>query len=937
MPMLSKPDAEKKLFLLDAFALIYRAYFAFINNPRVNSQGMNTSATFGFITLVWDIIRTERPTHLGVVFDPAEEKSERGEIFEFYKANRQEMPEDIRISIPYIIKILEGMRIPVLVVEGYEADDVVGTLALQAEQKGFYTYMITSDKDYGQLVTDKVLWYRPGRFSTPNEILGPAEVCKKFGIERTSQVIDLLALMGDSADNIPGIPGVGEKTALKLIEQFGDVENLINNTDQLTGKMREKVEQNIEMALMSKRLATIILDVPITLNEEELALKSPDKDSLRSLFAELEFRTLSERILGESVASGASPAKKSVQASLFAEESSDEPENTELKAFRKITDTPHQYFTVDDPNWRKDLAALLIQQKEVCVDTETTSLDPLTAELVGISFCFRVNQAFYIPLPADRNACISILEDFRAVFESPDIVKIAQNLKYDYSVLIQYGFQLRGPMFDTMLAHYVVQPEMRHGMDFLSETYLHYTPIATEELLGPRGKKQKTMREVDVAAVSEYCNEDTDVTFQLSQILGPMIPETKTERVFQEIELPLIPILSEMESTGIRIDESFLKEYSDLLQKEATDYEEQVYEMAGEKFNLGSPKQLGDILFEKLKLDPKAKKTKTGQYATGEDVLMKLSHAHPIIAHILDYREVTKLKSTYVDALPLLIHPNTGRVHTSFMQAVAVTGRLSSQNPNLQNIPVRTERGRKIRRAFIPRNDDHILLSADYSQIELRIVAAISGDPNMMEAFNSGKDIHTATAARVYGIPEEEVTKEMRYKAKSVNFGIIYGQGAFGLAENLGISRTEAKQLIENYFAQYGSIRKYMDDTIASARQNGYVETLYGRKRWLKDINSANFTVKGIAERNAINTPIQGSAADMIKLAMIEVDKAFKQHGFKSQMVLQVHDELVFDALRSEVEIIKPVIIDCMQKAMPLTGVPVVAEVGMGENWLEAH
>jgi len=930
---------EKKLFLLDGYALVYRAYFAFINNPRINSSGLNTSAMFGFTNLLIDVIKKHQPTHIAVVFDPQEESSERNGIYEDYKAHRQEMPEDLQKSLPYVARIIDAFRIPLIIKEGYEADDVVGTLARQAEKKGFITYMMTSDKDYGQLVTEKTFWYKPGRMGSPDEVLGIKEVCKKFDVESPSQVIDLLGLMGDASDNIPGIPGVGEKTAQKLLKEFGSVENLLANTDKLSGKLKEKVEEHAELARISKQLATIITDVPIELNEKELELEEPDKEKLRELFAELEFRTLSERILGESI-SGTAAKSQGAQMGLFdaANDTEDTNDTTPaVQSFKVLGNTNHQYFVADDPNWQKELVAELLKQKEVCVDTETTSLDALKAELVGISFCFKPHQAYYIPLPENREETLKILEMFRPFFENTEIVKIGQNIKYDLTVLANYGMELQGPLFDTMLAHYVIQPEMRHGMDFLAETYLHYKPIATEELIGAKGKKQKSMRDIPVEQVAEYCNEDTDVTFQLKKVFAPQLKETKTEKVFETIEMPLVPVLARMEREGVRIDAEFLKEYSHELEKEAQAVEKKVYEQAGEIFNLASPRQLGEVLFEKLKLDPKAKKTKTGQYATGEDVLLKLASKHPIVHDILEYREITKLKSTYVDALPQLINAQTGRVHTSYMQAVAVTGRLSSQNPNLQNIPIRTDRGKKIRKAFIARNEEHVLLSADYSQIELRLAAEMSGDKYMIEAFKLGKDIHTATAARVYGVTESEVTKEMRHKAKSVNFGIIYGQGAFGLAENLGISRTEAKEIIDNYFKQFPGIKNYMEKQIAFAREHGYVQTLLGRKRWLSDINSANFTVRGFAERNAINMPLQGTAADMIKLAMIQIDQYIREQKIKSSMILQVHDELIFDVHLSEVERMKKQVVEIMQNALPLKHVPIVAEVGVGPNWLDAH
>lgn len=962
---------EKKLFLVDGFALIYRAYFAFIKNPRINSKGLNTSAMFGFTNLINDVIRKQKPTHFAVVFDPQEDSGEREVLYAEYKAHREEMPEDLRKSLPYIEKLVAAFNIPLLVVEGYEADDVVGTIAKQAEKKGFKTYMMTSDKDYGQLVSENIFWYKPGRLGNADEVLGIEEVCKKFDVENPDQVIDLLGLMGDSADNIPGIKGVGEKTAQKFIKEFGSVEGLLANTNKLTGKMKEKVEEGAEMARLSKILATIILDVPIEFDEEQLRVKEWNKPALKELFAELEFRTLSERLLGESLnqlvkstgqgdlfSTEAVPTGrqetttnslivKSQSTETVIREEDDYPSlhREQFVDLKKLTDAKHQYFTVKGKNWRKELLNELLKQTEVAVDTETTGLDPLVAEIVGLSFCFKKNQAFYIPMPFDLSTntqdykkVVAILEEFKPFFENEKIVKIGQNIKYDMQILKNYDCEIKGPIYDTMLAHYVFQPEQRHGMDYLSETFLHYTPISTIEIIGPKGKNQKNMRDIEVEKVAEYCNEDTDVTFQLKYIFEKQVKKVKTDEVFEKVEMPLVPILCEMERTGIRINEDFLTSYSIQLKENADKHEKAVYELAGEQFNLASPKQLGEVLFEKMKLDPKAKKTKTGQYATSEDVLIKLEDKHQIVKDILEFRELTKLKSTYVDALPLLVNKKTGRVHTTFQQAIAVTGRLSSINPNLQNIPVRTERGKEIRKAFIARDKDHVLVSADYSQIELRIVAAASGDETMCDAFRKGIDIHTATASKVFGVGEEEVTKEMRYKAKSVNFGIIYGQGAFGLAENLKISRTEAKELIDNYWKQYGSIKDYMDEQVNFAREHGYVQTFMGRKRWLSDINSANFTVRSFAERNAVNMPIQGSAADMIKLAMIRINVAMKKEKFKSKMVLQVHDELVFDALKMEVEALKPIILENMQAAMTLpNNVPVVAEVGTGDNWLEAH
>jgi DNA polymerase I len=956
---------EKKLFLIDGFAMIYRAYFAFIKNPRINSRGLNTSAMFGFTNLLNDVLKKHKPTHLAVVFDPMEDDEEvedRTTLYEDYKAHREPMPEDLQKSLPYIEKLVAAYNIPLLVMNGYEADDLVGTLVKKAEQKGFKCFMMTHDKDYGQLVSENIFWYRPGSYGNPDEVLGVAEVCKKFDVETPEQVIDLLGLMGDSADNIPGIKGVGEKTAQKFIKEYGSVEGLLANTDKLKGKMKEKVEEGAEMARLSRILATIITDVPIEFDEEQLRVKEWNKPALKELFAELEFRTLSERLLGESL-SQVQVVTKSVggQGDLFAtdEENAapvltktstqpketvvrEEKEESQFVDLKKLADIPHQYFTVTEPVWRKELLAELLQQTEVSVDTETTGLDPLVAEIVGLSFCFKKNQAFYIPMPVEFEKCVEILAEFKPVFESETITKIGQNIKYDMQILKNYDCEIKGPIYDTMLAHYVFQPEQRHGMDYLSQTFLHYTPIPTEEIIGPKGKKQKSMRDIEVEKVAEYCNEDTDVTYQLKQVFVPQVKNVQTDQVLEKIELPLVPVLCNMERAGIRINEEFLANYSAQLKIEADKHEQAVYEQAGEQFNLASPKQLGDVLFEKLKLTipgkKKIKTTKTGQYATGEEVLVLLAEEHQIVRDILEFRELTKLRSTYVDALPELVNKKTGRVHTTFQQAIAVTGRLSSQYPNLQNIPVRTERGKEIRKAFIARDSDHVLLSADYSQIELRVIAALSGDVNMCEAFVRGIDIHTATAAKVFGVAETEVTKEMRYKAKSVNFGIIYGQGQRGLADNLKITSEEAGVILSSYKEQYKSIEEFKESQIEFARENGYVQTLLGRKRWLADINEQNGAVRSFAERNAVNMPIQGSAADMIKLAMIKIDAAMKKANLKSKMVLQVHDELVFDALKSEVEILKPIILENMQMAMPLpNNVPVVAEVGMGDNWLEAH
>lgn len=938
---------QKKLFLLDAMALIYRAYYALIRNPRMTSTGRNTNAQFGFTTTLLDLINKEKPTHLAVAFD-THAPTERHTTFTDYKANREDAPEDLLDALPDIRRILQGFNIPLLEVDGYEADDVIGTLAWQAADAGYTVYMVTPDKDYGQLVRDNVYIYKPPYMGSKEEIMGPREVCEKWQIKDVSQVIDILGLMGDAVDNIPGIAGVGEKTAMKLLAQYETLENVLENADAIGGKMAEKIKAGRENALLSKQLATIITDVPVTFHEEDFCLKEYNRDVLVEIFTELEFKTLGKRILGDSFASSgaAEPAARPgvVQADLFgavaAAEDAGAPAPEEgggsfINPEKNIHNTPHTYHLTDTAEKRAALIAQLLQQQEIAFDTETTAKDPNEADLVGMSFSFKAGEAYYIPLPADKAAVISILEEFRPVFEKESMTFIGQNLKYDMIMLKWYGFELKGQIFDTMLAHYLVEPEGRRSMDYLSAQYLGYEPVSIETLIG-KGKNQLSMRDVEVEKVANYAAEDADVTLQLKEVFLPMLPAKSVEKVFYEVENPLTKVLTDMEFEGIAIDTKALADYSAELETEIRRAEESVYEQAGVRFKLASPKQLGEVLFEKLQLDPKAKKTRTGQYATGEDVLQKLSSKHQIVEDILIFRELSKLKSTYVDALPLLLNKRTNRIHTSYNQAVAVTGRLSSNNPNLQNIPIRTDRGREIRKAFIPRNEEYVLLSADYSQIELRIIAAISGDEQMIEAFRSGTDIHAATAAKVYNVPLEEVTSDMRRNAKSVNFGIIYGVSAFGLSENLGISRSEAKTLIDNYFAQYPSIKKYMEDQVKSAQKKGYVETILGRKRWLKDINSSNAVVRGFAERNAINMPIQGTAADMIKLAMIAVHKAFKAHNLKSKMILQVHDELVFDAHRSEIDIIKPIILDCMRNALPLA-VPVEAEMGIGNNWLEAH
>ncbi|GAA4344463.1 DNA polymerase I [Flaviaesturariibacter amylovorans] len=931
---------EKKLFLLDAMALIFRAYYALLRNPRITSKGKNTNAQFGFTNTLIDLINNQKPTHMAVCFEGG---APAGRITDFadYKANRQEAPEDLSASIPDIKRMLQGFNIPILESEGFEADDVIGTLSKQAEKLGYTVYMVTPDKDYGQLVSEKVKIYKPGYQGGEVEIMGPEEVCNKWCIKDVSQVIDMLGLMGDAVDNIPGIAGVGEKTACKLLAEYGTLENVLENADSIKGALGEKVRKGRESAIMSKKLATIICDVPVDFHEEDFRLKEWNKDALREVFTELEFRTFIKRLLGEDVPdTPGTPARKSAgtQAGLFDTVPGEETENSVVTPGKNIHNTPHDYTLVESEGEWKELLDALTKAKEISFDTETTGIDANTADLVGMSFSVEVGKGWYVPLPVKKEEVQAILKRFDALFANPDKLWIGHNTKYDLLMLKWYGVEIQGKLFDTLLAHYVIEPDGKRNMDWLSAKYLGYEPVHIEELIGKKGKNQGTMRDVEPEKVKEYAVEDTDVTLQFKGVFEPQLEQYGVRRVFDEVEVPLVPVLRDIEFEGVRVDTGFLREYSKLLEQEASTHEEKVYELAGQKFNLGSPKQLGEILFDQMKLDPKAKKTKTGQYATGEDVLSKLAKEHPIADHIVAYRELTKLRSTYVDALPELINPRTGRIHTNFAQAVAVTGRLSSNNPNLQNIPIRTDRGKEIRKAFIPRDEGHVLVSADYSQIELRIVSALSGDPVMCDAFRQGKDVHTATAAKVYKVAEEEVTKAQRSKAKSVNFGIIYGQGAFGLAENLRIPRAEAKEIIDAYRAEFAGIVAYMDETINFCRANGYVQTVMGRKRWLRDINSANFTVRGLAERNAINSPIQGTAADMIKLAMVNVHNAFKKHGFKSKMILQVHDELVFDVTLDEVELVKPVILEAMQSAMVLpNGIPVIAEVGQGSNWLEAH
>lgn len=938
----------KKLFLLDAMALIYRAYYGLIRNPRITSKGLNTNAQFGFTSTLFDLINKEKPTHIAVCFD-THAPTERHTDFVEYKANRQEAPEDLITAIPYIQDIIRGFNIPVIEMDGYEADDIIGTLAWQAAELNYEVYMVTPDKDYGQLLTKPSIYiYKPPYMGSAEEILTAEKVCEKWGIARIEQVVDILGLMGDAVDNIPGIPGVGEKTAAKLLKEFDTLENVLANADTIKGAMGEKIRNGRESAIISKKLAKIITDVPVTFHEQEYELKEWNKEQLATIFTELEFKTLGKRILGE-VYNPFQTNNENKQIDLFGNyvEIKESKKNSDIKLdteeqvslnIKNIENTKHQYELIDNDIEIDELIIKLKSKKEICFDTETTGTDANNVEIVGMSFSYEEHTGYYVPFGTDQTITKNRLNKFQELFSSKEIIWIGQNIKYDLLVLKWYGIEIKGELFDTMLAHYVIDPEGRRSMDLLSVQYLQYEPVSIEKLIGKKGKNQGNMRDVAVETVKEYAAEDADITYQLKKEFEKLLKENKVEKIFNEVENPLVKVLTAMEYEGVKIDFKFLEEYSKQLEIEAKNFEEKVYQEAGVRFNLASPKQLGEVLFEKLKLDPKAKKTKTGQYATGEDVLLKLAAQNKIVDDILGFRELTKLKSTYVDALPTMINPKTGRVHTSYAQAVAVTGRLSSNNPNLQNIPIRTEKGREIRKAFIPRDENRILISADYSQIELRIVAAISGDPNMCEAFKNKKDIHTATAAKIYGIEENAVTKEMRYKAKSVNFGIIYGQGAFGLSENLGITRAEAKEIIDNYKKEFPNIQQYMDDQINFAKEHEYVETLMGRKRYLRDINSSNFTVRGYAERNAINSPIQGTAADMIKLAMIKIHNEMNQKKYESKMILQVHDELIFDAVMDETQELENLILNCMKNALKLPNdVPVEAEIGKGKNWLEAH
>ena len=928
---------QKRLFLLDAYALIFRGYYAFIKNPRINSKGLNTSAIMGFMNSLLEVIRKEKPNYLAVCFDKGGSQ-ERFSIFPEYKANRDETPEAIRIAIPYIHKILDAMQIPIIEKEGYEADDIIGTLAKQAEQEGYTTFMVTPDKDYGQLVSENIFMYKPARGGKDIEIWGVEEVKQNFGVNSPEQVIDLLGMMGDAVDNIPGFPGVGEKTAQKLIQEFGSIENLLQNTDKLKGKLRENIENNAEKGLLSKRLARIILDVPVTFHKENFALSSPKMEEIIPIFEELEFRTMLgtlQKAFQQVNTSNTeynlfniSENSQNIQLSLF--------DNPETSQYKTIKDIEHSYYLVENKEDIYKLVSELLLQKEVCFDTETTSLNELEAELVGMAFSWEKHKGYYVLFPESKELTQEILEIFRPFFENSSITKIGQNLKYDIKVLAKYNIQVLGNLFDTMIAHYLLNPDAKHNMDILSENYLHYSPISIETLIGKKGKGQLSMRQVPPQEQKEYAVEDTDVTLQLKNIFEQQLQKYNAEKLFSQIESPLVQVLADMELEGIRIDVPFLKSLSDDIEKDIFSLQQAVYEQAGETFNLSSPKQLGDILFEKLKLISKPKKTKTGQYATSEEILSELAPKHKIVANVLEYRQLQKLQSTYIDALPKEVNSTTGRVHTTYMQAVTATGRLSSNNPNLQNIPIRTERGQQIRKAFVPRNEDYTLLSADYSQIELRVIAALSREKNMIEAFLQNQDIHRSTAAKVFNVDIQSVTREQRSHAKTVNFGIIYGVSAFGLSNQTELSRTESKELIDTYYQTYPQLKVFIDKQIHFARENRYVETILGRRRYLPDINSRNQVVRGAAERNAVNAPIQGSAADIIKIAMINIYNLLKDNKLKTKMLLQVHDELIFDVPKNELDFVKPLIKKTMEEAYQFA-VPLVVDLGVGKNWLEAH
>lgn len=936
----------KKLFLLDAYALIYRAYYAFISNPRRTSSGLDTGAIFGFVNTLIEVIKKEKPTHLAVAFDTAE-ATFRHEAFEAYKAHREAQPEGITIAVPYIKKILKAMHIPALALAGYEADDVIGTIAKQVASEEFPVYMMTSDKDYCQLLEDKKIFiFKPATKFAPNEIWDAQKALEKFGIKRIEQVIDMLALQGDSSDNIPGLPGVGEKTAQKLLEEYESVENIIANADKLKGKLAEIVKQHADKALLSKQLATIHLQVPIEYNLDDFKLKDYNKTELAKIFDELEFKTLKTKLIGiseeEKQAQKAKKKQESQQLDLFGntktnkQEKESSKEEKQEKHLSTIADTPHQYHIIDTPETRKLLIEFLEKQNSFCFDTETTHLDPLQAQLVGISFAYLPHEAYYVPFPENQEETKQILEEFRGVFENENIEKVGQNLKYDISVLQNYGIALKGRLFDTMLAHYLLDAESRHNMEFLAEKFLQYTPVSIETLIGKKGANQGNMRDVPIEQISQYAAEDADITLQLKEKLAPQLKEKHLAKLFYEIETPLVQVLVSMERNGVNLDIAALRESSEALEKDIQLLEAEIFKKAGRAFNIASPKQLGEVLFEEMKIIKNPKKTKTGQYATGEEILSKLADEHPIVADILEIRELQKLKSTYIDALPALISPIDGKIHTSFNQAVTVTGRLSSTNPNLQNIPIKTAKGREIRKAFIPSNDDFLILSADYSQIELRLMAAFSQDETLLEAFEKGQDIHAATAAKIYKVPIEQVTAEMRRKAKTANFAILYGSTGFNLANQLKISVSEASKLVETYYQEFSAIKKFKDAMIQKARQQEYVETILGRRRYLPTINENNSIVAGHAERNAVNTPIQGSAADMIKIAMVQIHEFLQKNRLQSKMILQVHDELVFEVHKSEVDLMRENVASLMKNAIALP-VKIEVEVGIGNNWLEAH
>lgn len=918
-----------KLFLLDAYALIYRAYYAFIKNPRINSKGMNTSAIMGFVNTLNEILTKEQPTHIGVAFDHG--KTFRDEAFPSYKAQREETPEDIRASVPIIKQIIKAMHIPVLQVDGFEADDVIGTLATKAGKAGITTYMLTPDKDYGQLVSDNVFMFRP-RHGGGYETMGPSEVCEKYDLSSTSQVIDLLALMGDSADNFPGCPGVGPKTAAKLIAEFGSIDNMLANSSKIKGKLREKVESAVDDIRMSKFLATIRTDVPIDLNLDELKVEEPDFTQLAEIFTELEFKSLLDKFIKKPQQQ---PKVANMQLDLFAENPTNDAVNAEFSSFESLKTTPHEYKLIETEEDARKLFDFFITKQILCLDTETTSINPIDAELVGLSFSVEEGKAFYVAIPTERKKAERIVNIFKPLYENTKILKIGQNIKYDMEVLMNYGVRLAAPMFDTMLAHYVLQPEQKHNMDILAETLLNYQTIHIDELIGPKGKSQKNMRDISPADICDYAAEDADITLRLYNVLKPRLKEADVEDLFYNIEMPLVPVLAEMEMNGVLLDTNALAETSKVFTDRMTQIEKNIYELAGHQFNIASPKQVGEVLFGEMKIVDKPKKTKTGQYVTSEEVLQQLRSKAPIVDHILEHRGLKKLLGTYVDALPKLINPHTGHIHTSFNQAVTATGRLSSSDPNLQNIPVRGEDGKEIRKCFIP-EPGCLFFSADYSQIELRVMAHLSGDKNMIEAFREGYDIHAATAARIYKEDINEVTRDQRTKAKRANFGIIYGITVFGLAERLEISRDEAKQLIDGYFETFPQVHDYMEKAKQLAREHGYAETFFHRRRYLPDITSHNATVRNFAERNAINAPIQGSAADIIKIAMIRIYERFRREGIKSKMILQVHDELNFSVLPEEKEQVEKIVLEEMQNAYTLQ-VPLVADSGWGNNWLEAH